>query len=237
MLLQPPKVDLLQGLAAADKALFYQFGMGPTINVPFKTVHHAFEHHARQQPDAIAVEDFEERITYGELDRRANCLAATLRERGVTADSRLCYVTERSIPLVVGILAILKAGAAYVPLDGNIVSDSTLKTAWLGSETPLVLILKKFVHRLPNSQPIIYDDVICSSHNLEHCIKPYERASENHGCYVIYTSGMLIVYCFFIVPTISYLSIEQALLELLRASMSPMAMLPTVSSDLSSSLT
>ncbi|PPR06777.1 hypothetical protein CVT24_011277 [Panaeolus cyanescens] len=189
MHIQSPKRDLLQGLSASDKALFYQFGMGPIINAPFNVVHHAFEHYARQQPDAIAVEDFEEKITYGELDRRANCLAATLRERGVVPDSRLCFVTERSISLVVGILAILKAGAAYVPLDGNIVSESTLKTAWRGSETPLVLILKKFVHRLPESQPIIYDEVICESHNLEHCIKPHERASENHGCYVIYTSG------------------------------------------------
>lgn len=193
MHLQPPKSDPLQSLSASDKALFYQFGVGTTVAAPFNCVHQAFEHHARQQPEAVAVEDFEHRITYGELDRQANCLAAHLRSKGVTTDSRLCFVAERCIPLLVGILGILKAGAAYVPLDGNIVSDSTLKHALLGSETSLVLVLKKFAHRVSNSDAICYEDVICSPHNLEHCIKPLDRSSGNHGCYVIYTSGMM--YC------------------------------------------
>ncbi|PPQ69605.1 hypothetical protein CVT24_001361 [Panaeolus cyanescens] len=189
MHLLPPKSDPLQSLSASDKALFYQFGLGATVTAPFDCVHRAFEHHARHQPDSIAVEDFEFRITYGELDRQANCLAAHLRSKGVTTDSRLCFVAERCIPLVVGILGILKAGAAYVPLDGNIVSDSTLKHALIGSETSSVLVLKKFAHRVPNSDAICFEDVICSSHNLEHCIKPLDRSSGNHGCYVIYTSG------------------------------------------------
>ncbi|KAF8903152.1 nonribosomal peptide synthetase 12 [Gymnopilus junonius] len=185
---QAPKPDPLRELPASDKARFVEFGVGPTVPSPFQCIHHAFESHARTQPDAIAVEDFEKTITYAELDRRANCLAKRLRDSGVALDSRVCFLTERSIPMVVGILGILKAGAAYVPLDGNIVSDSTLKHAIRGSESSVVLVLKKFAQRVDVCQTISLEDIICEQAGT-HCTKPHDMATSKHGVYVIYTSG------------------------------------------------
>jgi len=189
---QVPNVDPLQELSPSDKALFVEFGVGLSVASPFQCVHHAFEFHARTQPNAIAVEDFEKTITYAELDRQANCVATHLQQRGVKLDSRVCFVAERSIPMIVGILGILKAGAAYVPLDGNIVSDSTLKHALTGSESSVALVLQKFAHRVAGDwQPICLEDIICAESTSSHCRKPADLSTSNHGVYVIYTSGKL----------------------------------------------
>ena len=185
----PLAQDPLHRLSQADQNLFYEFGVGPSVTSPFECVHHAFEFHAKNQPDAIAVEDFENTITYSDLDGRANCLAVHLRANGVEVDSRVCFLAERSISMVVGILGILKAGAAYVPLDGNIVSDSTLKHALLGSEAPVVLALKKFSSRVDGRRTLILEDTICEEHSSTHCVKPEDRGTSTHGVYVIYTSG------------------------------------------------
>ncbi|KDR82824.1 hypothetical protein GALMADRAFT_134375 [Galerina marginata CBS 339.88] len=186
---QVPKPHPLQDLPPPDKALFIEFGVGPTVSSPFQCVHHAFEFHAHTQPDAIAVEDFEKTITYAELDRQANCLATRLQDGGVTLDSRVCFLAERSIPMIVGILGILKAGAAYVPLDGNIVSDSTLQHALRGSESSVVLSLKKFAHRADGWVTMCLEDIICAEHSSTHCTKPSDITASKHGVYVIYTSG------------------------------------------------
>ncbi|GMU10103.1 non-ribosomal peptide synthetase/type I polyketide synthase [Corallococcus caeni] len=68
-------------------------------------------------PDTLALEFGDARLTYRQLDERANRLAHHLRGLGVTTDSRVAIALERSLELVVGLLAILKAGGAYVPLD------------------------------------------------------------------------------------------------------------------------
>jgi amino acid adenylation domain-containing protein/non-ribosomal peptide synthase protein (TIGR01720 family) len=80
-------------------------------------VHELFEGQARRAPDAVAVELGEERLTYGEVDARANRLAHFLRDRGVSRDSAVGLFMGRSLDTVVGALAVLKAGGAYVPLD------------------------------------------------------------------------------------------------------------------------
>ncbi|CAA7261580.1 unnamed protein product [Cyclocybe aegerita] len=191
MKLPVPTRDPLRELPPPDKALFYDFGIGPTTPTPFQCVHHAFEHYARVNPDTIAVEDFEKNITYAELNHQANCLATRLQNEGVSLDSRVCFVAERSIPMVVGILGILKAGAAYVPLDGNIVSDSTLTHALAGSGSCPVLVLQKFAHRISNSDRnvLALEAIICQGSSQGHCPKPEDLSAPEHGAYVIYTSG------------------------------------------------
>ncbi|TFK21474.1 nonribosomal peptide synthetase 12 [Coprinopsis marcescibilis] len=183
--------DLLAHLSPADQALFWKYGQGAKVFVPFQTVHQAFEFHARTNPNEIAVEDFEKQVTYAELDRQANCLATRLRGSGVNLGSRVCLVVERVPLILTGILGVLKAGAAYIPLDGNVVSDSTLKHAIKDSAPTVILTLRKFQHRVEGSGPeIVYlDEVVCRSHNVDHCVKPRDFASPRNSVYVIYTSG------------------------------------------------
>jgi amino acid adenylation domain-containing protein/non-ribosomal peptide synthase protein (TIGR01720 family) len=87
------------------------------------TIAQVFEDQARRTPEAVAVVFDGERLSYGELDERANRLAWHLRELGVGADTRVAICCERSLQMVVGLLGILKAGGAYVPLDPSYPSE------------------------------------------------------------------------------------------------------------------
>ena len=80
-------------------------------------IHRLFAEQAQAHPDAIALTFAGQHLSYGELDRRANQMAWMLRERGVGPQVRVGLALERSLDMVIGLLAILKAGGAYVPLD------------------------------------------------------------------------------------------------------------------------
>ncbi|MBB4375260.1 amino acid adenylation domain-containing protein, partial [Bradyrhizobium sp. cir1] len=80
-------------------------------------IHELFEAQVRRAPDAVAVVHEEERLSYGELNARANRLAHHLIGLGVRPDQPVAICVARNVAMVVGLLAILKAGAAYLPLD------------------------------------------------------------------------------------------------------------------------
>lgn len=80
-------------------------------------LHHFFEQQVTRTPNAVAVICGHERISYDQLNRRANKLAALLRQQGVGPDVLVGLCADRSVAMLVGILGILKAGGAYVPLD------------------------------------------------------------------------------------------------------------------------
>jgi amino acid adenylation domain-containing protein/FkbM family methyltransferase len=90
--------------------------MVPLNRTPF-CLHQLIEDQARRAPGQTAVVFEGQRLSYGELDRRAGELANLLRERGAGPEVRVALFMERSLSLMVGILGILKAGAAYVPID------------------------------------------------------------------------------------------------------------------------
>jgi amino acid adenylation domain-containing protein len=76
-----------------------------------------FEQQVQRTPDAIALVDEEQQLTYAQFNRRANQLAHHLRKRGIGPDALVGICLERSLDLVIGVLGVLKAGGAYVPLD------------------------------------------------------------------------------------------------------------------------
>ncbi|WP_213257768.1 AMP-binding protein, partial [Bradyrhizobium sp. sBnM-33] len=80
-------------------------------------IHELFEAQVRKAPDAVAVVYQDQRLSYDELNARANRLAHHLIGLGVRPDQPVAICLERSIAMVVGLLAILKAGGAYLPLD------------------------------------------------------------------------------------------------------------------------
>jgi len=84
---------------------------------PQRWVHQLFEDQVKRTPEAVAVEYEDERLNYHELNRRSNQLAHYLRNLGVGPEVRVALCMERSLEMVISILAVLKAGGAYVPLD------------------------------------------------------------------------------------------------------------------------
>ncbi|MET0397746.1 MAG: amino acid adenylation domain-containing protein [Longimicrobiaceae bacterium] len=101
-------------------------------------VHELFEAQAARTPGAPAVVSEGERVTYAELNARANRLAHHLRELGVAPDARVGICVERSVEMVVGLLAVLKAGGAYVPLDSSYPVDRL--RCMLEDSAPAVLL-------------------------------------------------------------------------------------------------
>jgi len=183
----------LSDLSPVDQALFYHFGIGPKRPVASPIIHHAFEQHAENQPDSIAVEHLSrsQSITYSKLELLSNRLARRLRTKGIVPGARVCILAARSIPFVTGILAVLKSGGQYVPLDAGTITDETLHFVLQDASPALVLVMEEYAHRIGDGH-----DTIC----LETAIREDELAeadadrvvdlsSSSDGAYCIYTSG------------------------------------------------
>ncbi|MDI5910032.1 amino acid adenylation domain-containing protein, partial [Streptomyces sp. 12257] len=102
------------------------------------TVVQLFESQAARTPEAMAVDCEATRLTYGELDARSNRLARLLLERGVRPGGRVALVLPRSAELLVALLAVLKTGAAYIPLDPEYPAD---RIAYVLDDTAPALLL------------------------------------------------------------------------------------------------
>ena len=110
-------IEEIDVLPAAERA---QLAAWNATARPYPTelcVHELFEAQVARTPGAVAVVDGERRVSYGELNARANQLAAHLRELGVGREVRVGLCLERSLEMVIGLVATLKAGGCYVPLD------------------------------------------------------------------------------------------------------------------------
>jgi amino acid adenylation domain-containing protein len=154
-----------------------------------KSIHELFEARAAQHPERPAVEDGDGRLTYGELDARANKLARFLQGLGVGPDERVGLHLGRTVETVVAMLAVLKAGGAYVPLDPAyparrlefMAEDAALRVlltdAAAGGEPPAV------------GCPVVDLGVACDAIAAHSSSRPACRAAASHLAYLIYTSG------------------------------------------------
>jgi D-alanine--poly(phosphoribitol) ligase subunit 1 len=141
----------LRDLPPPDRALFQSFGAGPIRTPPFHHIHHAVGVQAARHPDLVAVEHLGESVTYAELNHRAELLAEFLTRAGVRPGERVGLFLTRSIPMVVGILAILKAGAAYVPQDVRIAPEVHLRHIVRTARINFVLTTSEHESSLPRS--------------------------------------------------------------------------------------
>ncbi|MET8170411.1 amino acid adenylation domain-containing protein [Streptomyces sp. NPDC005329] len=114
-----PDVPLsrLPMIDADERAALLAAAHGPAVELPEATLAELFAAQAARTPDAVAVADGADLWTYAALDRAANRLAHVLKGRGVAAEHVVALAAERSARLVVAVLAVLKAGGAYLPLD------------------------------------------------------------------------------------------------------------------------
>lgn len=195
----PPKsskkvsYSALSSLSDNDRVLFQHYGLGPPRPVNIPVIHHAFEAHARIQPNAVAVEHtlFNHSLTFSQLDAQANRLARRLRAQGIAPGKRVCILARRSVYLIVGILSILKSGAQYVPLDAVTITDAMLNHVLKDSKPSAVLVMSEFSARVHTEAPVLdLEDAILADELLNaDSTKPEDNTSPSDGAYVIYTSG------------------------------------------------
>ena len=140
---------------------------------------------ARRTPDATAVEAGAERLTYAELDTRANRLAHLLREEGARPGEVVGVLADRSADLITGLLAVLKAGAAYLPLDPD-QPDKRLAFMLTDASASLVLTTRLLAPRLP---AVVRAVPLEQTPAGRPATGPEPLASQADPAYVIYTSG------------------------------------------------
>ncbi|AYE31952.1 non-ribosomal peptide synthetase [Burkholderia pseudomallei] len=155
-------------------------------------IHQLFEAQVDRKPEAIALTFDGQRLSYAELNARANRLAHYLQARGVGPDRLVALCAERGIEMVVGLLAILKAGGAYVPLDPAYASDR-LRGIVEDSQPALVLadaVGRAALGELDGVLPVIDPETDALRWREMPATNP-EVASQHvhHLAYVIYTSG------------------------------------------------
>ena len=159
---------------------------------PERLMHELFEEQVQRTPDAMAVVHEGRRLSYRELNERANQLAHHLREHGVGPDRLVGVCIERSLEMVVGLLGILKAGGAYVPLDPTY-PDERLQYLIQDTEPALVLTEESLRRRLPlDPQRILSLDAQWGELSRQpHCNLAASSLGldTSHLAYVIYTSG------------------------------------------------
>ena len=160
-----------------------------TTEYPRRCVHELFEEQVERTPEAVAVEFEGRQLSYGELNRRANQLAHHLRKKRVGPEVLVGICIERSMEMVVGLLGILKTGAAYVPLDPGYPSER-LAFMLKDAQIPLLLTHSGLRDRLPSGcVQMIFVDQGWSEIEREPFLNPSVAVSEANLAYVIYTSG------------------------------------------------
>lgn len=153
------------------------------------TMHQLFEQQASRIPDAVAVVSGSERMTYRELNERANQLARTLRAKGVKPDSLVAVCFERSLEMIVSFLAVLKSGGAYLPIDSSYPKER-LRIMLEDARPAVLLTQQRLVANLPEHQAeIICVDKDWPSVDLEEKENLPSIASPENLAYVMYTSG------------------------------------------------
>jgi amino acid adenylation domain-containing protein len=156
-----------------------------------KCVLDLIEEQAAKRPGASALQFKNEQLSYAELNTRANQLARRLRELGVGLETRVGLLVERSIEMVVGLLAVMKAGAAYVPLDPDYPGDR-LSYMLESSQVKVLLTQERLRQQLSP-----YGGQVLELDGAEEQRRIAEHKSTNlnvavlpeNSAYIIYTSG------------------------------------------------
>jgi amino acid adenylation domain-containing protein len=165
----------------------------PTAAGPLPCLHELFEQQVRRSPNAPAIHCGSTQLTYYQLNARAEALAHRLRARGVAAEVLVGLLCERSVEMIVSLLAVLKAGGAYVPLDPAYPRE---RLAWMVEDAKLQLVLAQ--RHTAEQVELAGAEVMCVEEEVEteRCGVREERevgaageVGANNAAYVIYTSG------------------------------------------------
>ncbi len=185
------KVNELQILSKVERDKILIEWNQTAIDYPKdKCIHQLFEQQAAKTPDAFAVIFDREKLTYQELDNRANQLANYLQTLGVKPDTKVGICIDRCLEMMVGILGILKAGGAYIPLDPAYPQER-LSHMLDDSGVSVLLTKENLISELPENNAL----QICLDKDWDNLIAPQSQQAPdsdvkpNNLAYVIYTSG------------------------------------------------
>lgn len=153
-----------------------------------RCVQRMFEVQAERTPGVTAICFGDETLTYGELNACANFWAHRLLEVGIAPDDCAGICVERSIEMIVAVLAVLKAGAAYVPLDPNYPRER-LAFMIADARIPVLLTQKRFADTLPSSDARVLTLDTDAKDDGTLAENPATGATPDNLAYVVYTSG------------------------------------------------
>ncbi|HEV2399892.1 MAG TPA: amino acid adenylation domain-containing protein, partial [Candidatus Sulfotelmatobacter sp.] len=188
------KVDSLSLLSDIERhQVLYKWNATAKEYPAEKCVHELFEEQVERTPEAIAVVFGDASLSYAELNRRANLLAHYLRGLGVKSDTRVALCVDRGFEMIVGLLAVLKAGGAYMPLDPGYPAER-LRFMLEDSEPQVVLTQEHLRDQFDgiNAKVPIVDLMMAEAWNnhpeSNPGTAPIGLTSRNLAC-MIYTSG------------------------------------------------
>jgi amino acid adenylation domain-containing protein len=183
------RLSRLELLGDAERALVLALGEGDAPGLPRATVDALFAQAAAAAPGAVALTWEGGRMTYAELDERANRLARHLRRAGVAAGTRVAVCLERGPEMIVATLAALKAGGAYVPLDPAYPAE---RLAFMLADTavPVLVTESSLTDRLPaHAARTVRVDADAAAIAAEPVDAPAAGTDPEAAAYVMYTSG------------------------------------------------
>ncbi|MFL9869920.1 amino acid adenylation domain-containing protein, partial [Paraburkholderia fungorum] len=178
-------LDILDG---AQRASLLARGRTNELYPATPPAHVSIARRAAQAPDEPALLFGDVTVSYGELNMRANRVAHRLMALGVKPEMRVGIAAERSVELIVGLLAVLKTGAAYVPLDPAYPND---RLAYMLDDSGIVLLLTQSHLRggLPSREGMRLIDLDSTAFDAEPSHDPDVRVFDGTLAYVVYTSG------------------------------------------------
>ncbi|MFG3044995.1 amino acid adenylation domain-containing protein [Streptomyces sp. NPDC048241] len=178
------RVGDLDPLGPGERDRLLAQGHGTARPLPTTSAPEAVHEWAVRTPDAIAVRDADTHYTYAELDARADALARVLRERGAGRETLVALALPPSVTSVVAMLAVLRAGAAYLPVDPRY--PATRIRHMFADARPVLLLTTSDVHEtLPHTDVPWLDPGLPGDSRNE----PTPRVHPADPAYVIYTSG------------------------------------------------
>ena len=169
-------------LLPGEEASLLEWGTGSQASLPPACVHELFEAQAGRTPDAVALVFGDAEMMYGELQRRAAALAAHLQGLGVGPDVLVGLMVDRGFDMIVGMLGILMAGGAYVPIDPSYPED---RIRFVLKDGGVALLVTQRAHRRSESDLCVdaFDFEASSAALYRVVMRPSQLA------YMIYTSG------------------------------------------------
>ncbi|MBZ9779960.1 amino acid adenylation domain-containing protein [Pseudomonas sp. REP124] len=184
------QVAELDWLSTEEQQQLLVKGSGTSLPVPEQCLHQRFEQQVAANPEQLAVRDRQVALTYRELDQRANQLSQHLRAQGIGADNLVALALDRSADFVIALLATLKAGAAYLPLDLK-QPAGRLADVLVDSRAALVIGAAPSAQltRLAEHTPALWLSEAAAAIAAQPDSAPAVTHSPDAAAYVIYTSG------------------------------------------------